>query len=64
MRTDNFQLPEWANWLAQDEDGSWWCYEQEPNQSHQGWYENEVGRSKRLATSQPNRFWANSLRPV
>jgi len=22
--------PEWANWLAQDEDGSWWWFEVKP----------------------------------
>lgn len=23
--------PEWANWLAQDMDGSWWWFEQKPS---------------------------------
>ena len=41
-------IPAWAQWLAQDEDGTWWAYEAEPNQQHNGWYENEVGRIQRL----------------
>lgn len=23
-------LPDWANWIAQDEDGRWFVYDQEP----------------------------------
>lgn len=25
--------PKWANWLAQDKDGSWWWYEEQPEPS-------------------------------
>ena len=56
-----FELPAWVNWLAQDADGSWWGYEAEPHQAHQGWYENEVGRSLRLGQAVPNPHWAQSL---
>jgi hypothetical protein len=28
--------PEWANWLAQDKDGTWYWYEQEPRQGNSG----------------------------
>jgi hypothetical protein len=42
------QLPEWAEFLAQDADGTWWAYEAHPNQNDTGWYENEVGRIWRL----------------
>jgi hypothetical protein len=41
-------LPDWAKWVAMDEDGVWWCYEVEPHQHGRGWYENEVGRTMRL----------------
>lgn len=55
-------LPVWACWLAMDADGNWWCYEVEPHQHHQGWYENEVGRNRKLGQGvgqQPD--WRNSL---
>ena len=46
---DNAGFPNWARWIAQDQDGIWWAYEVEPLQYHKGWYENEVGRNFRLA---------------
>ena len=45
MEVDCNEFPDWVRWLACDEDGRWWGYEVEPNMSHNGWYENEVGRS-------------------
>lgn len=42
------EIPEWAEFLAQDADGTWWAYEAHPNEMHNGWYENEVGRIQRL----------------
>jgi len=30
--------PEWANWLAQDEDGSWWWYEDKPKLNLDIWW--------------------------
>jgi hypothetical protein len=50
-----------VNWIAQDADGAWWGYAQEPLQSHRGWYENEVGRYVKLATGKPNPKWRDSL---
>lgn len=57
-------IPDWVNWLAQDADGTWWGFEVEPNQSHQGWYENELGRYIRLQREAPNPDWDASLRPI
>lgn len=57
-------LPDWADWLAQDEDGTWWAYEAEPNQQHNGWYENEVGRIRRLIQTAPPADWRATLTPV
>jgi len=53
--------PAWVNWLAQDADGSWWGYEAEPHPAHQGWYENEVGRSLRLGLDTANPDWTLTL---
>ena len=54
-------IPDWANWIAQDEDGAWWAYEAHPNQHDIGWYENEVGKLKKLRHGSPNPDWENSL---
>ncbi|MBI1422861.1 MAG: hypothetical protein GC149_05280 [Gammaproteobacteria bacterium] len=61
---DDHELPGWVRWLAQDADGAWWGFEVEPNQSHQGWYENELGRCLKLRQAAPNPDWQSSLIPV
>lgn len=53
--------PAWARWLAQDADGSWWCYEHEPNLACINWYENEVGHSLRIRKDSPNPRWRETL---
>ena len=58
----DFVIPDWVNWLAQDEDGSWWGYSVEPLQHHKGWYENEVGQHQLLAKTASNPHWRSSLR--
>lgn len=54
-------LAAWAVWLAQDADGTWWCYEAEPNQHDTGWYENEVGRIAKVGPGVPNPDWRAAL---
>ena len=61
---DDNDLPTWVQWLAQDADGAWWGFEVEPNQSHQGWYENELGRCLKLQQETPNPDWQHSLTRV
>jgi len=60
----NLNLPAWMHWLAQDADGTWWGFEIEPNQSHHGWYENELGRYQKLYRDAPNPDWPDTLTPV
>ena len=57
-------LPQWVRWQAQDADGTWWGYEQEPLQHDTGWYENEIGRYIRLGKDRPNPDWKNSLKKI
>jgi len=57
-------LPDWARYIAQDADGQWWAYEAEPNQSHNGWYENEVGKILKLEKAAANTDWIQSLSKV
>ncbi|MDH5391869.1 MAG: hypothetical protein OEY11_01660 [Gammaproteobacteria bacterium] len=54
-------LPDWANYIAQDADGQWWAYETEPNLSHISWYENEVGRILKLEKTAPRLDWQQTL---
>ena len=54
-------IPDWAEWIAQDEDGTWWAYEAHPNQQHHGWYENEVGRIQRLGQTDQPQDWQRTL---
>lgn len=42
------KYPDWALWVAKDEDGKCWAYEVEPLQFHKGWYENELGRNEQV----------------
>ena len=53
--------PYWAHWLAQDASGVWWAYEHEPNQSHQGWYENEIGNCMRVFEEMSGTLWQFTL---
>jgi len=57
-------IPNWVRWLAQDADGTWWGFEVEPNPSHCGWYENELGRYLKLTRAAPNPEWESTLKPV
>lgn len=57
-------LPDWAAWLAQDADGTWWAYEACPNRHENGWYENELGRCLRRHRETPDPHWMNSLRRI
>jgi len=64
MNTVDMNIPDWAEFIAQDEDGQWWAYETEPNLSHISWYENEVGRIAKLAKTGANKNWKESLKKI
>ncbi len=65
MKKNDFtEYPRWVRWIAQDESGVWWGFEVEPNLSHNGWYENELGRYVRLADGEPDRQWRKTLQAV
>lgn len=46
MKPDWKDAPQWANYLAQDEDGSWYWYEDEPDNYYleDGWFNNAGGK--------------------
>ena len=60
----NKPYPDWACWIAQDADGSWWAFEVEPLQFHRGWYENEVGRYQKLGKQESAPNWKESLQKL
>ena len=62
MKYPGCEIPDWVCWLAQDADGAWWGYQVEPNQSHQSWYENEVGKSVSLGKRAQNLDWISTLK--
>lgn len=62
--TQDLTLPKWVKWLAQDADGSWWGFEQEPLRHDIGWYENEVGRYIKLSAGPGNPDWRNTLHKI
>ncbi len=64
MKIMNASLPDWVSWIAQDENGAWWGFEHEPNQHHQGWYENELGRCILICNEKTNPDWKNSLEQI
>ena len=59
LQMKNF--PQFAVWLAQDESGDWWVYECEPLQHDTGWYENEIGRSAKMASGNKKERWYTTL---
>jgi len=60
----NQNYPVWAKWIAQDQDGTWWVYQVEPLQSHNGWYENEVGFIQQLCKDKPVDDWRQALHKI
>lgn len=37
-------MPDWAEWIAQDEDGEYWAYEDEPTTCRYVWLSNKKKR--------------------
>ncbi len=63
MKVDlnQFSIPSWVRFIAQDSDGWWWGYSVEPLENHRGWYENEVGQNIKLKQTDANEKWRESL---
>lgn len=57
MKPDWKDAPEWANWLAMDEDGFWLWHENRPNKLMESW--SVEGLSK--VAQRPSNRWAYSL---
>lgn len=55
------ELPEWANWVAQDACGTWYCYEKEPIAYDSAFDTPKVGNYEFIVTGQPNASWRDTL---
>ena len=38
FESGEYEIPEWANWIAQDRNGEWWTFEDEPELFYWGWW--------------------------
>ncbi len=51
--------PEWANWAAQDENGSWFWYENKPTKDLTSWFDKSNGNF--CSVDFPCNLWGDSL---
>jgi len=58
------ELPEWANWVAQDACGTWYCYEQKPIAYDSAFDTPRVGEYEFIVTGQPNANWQDTLQRI
>ncbi len=65
MKKDSINnYPKWAKWIATDADGACWVFEHHPHEHQKGWYENELGRYKKVTQLNPNINWRQSLQQI
>lgn len=57
MKPDWKDAPEWANWLAMDQDGEWIWHEHEPEQGGRYWLSVERGRRAKAGETR----WQDTL---
>jgi len=65
MRTikRNIIIPEWANWIAQNQIGDWYAYEFVPVIGEYGW-DSPDGKDARLFEGPVYEKWQNTLARV
>jgi len=59
MKPDWQDAPEWANWLAMDDDNWWFWYEDKPKKDIGYWYIKPIKRSKRSGKDVD--YWEETL---
>jgi hypothetical protein len=59
------RLSDWAEYVAQDENGQWWGAETElfPDDEDGAWY-SQRGRMEEIVYGPPNENWRDTLRKV
>lgn len=62
------ELPEWANWVAQDACGVWYCYEKKPIAYDSEVFDTpavgEAGEYEFIVNGQPNASWRDTLQRI
>lgn len=53
--------PKWAQWLAQDADGTWWAYEHAPKPGRYR-FQVDTGEADIISTTSCNPNWRDTLR--
>ena len=56
--------PQWANWKAQNVDGSWYYFEHKPERIENGWMECEDCKMLFSHRARPNGQWNTTLQEV
>ena len=58
----DIEVPEWANWIAQDENGEWFAHTEKPRTGYSIWLSNR--NKTMIALSKPNDNWKEELYEV
>jgi hypothetical protein len=61
MKPEWKNAPDWAQWLAQDEDGEWWWYELEPKQACTDAWSEWEGLHRAAFVPRHNAEWKDTL---
>ena len=58
---NDYELQPWCNWLAQDKEGDWWQYENEPRKvtTLKIWI--PTGKYERVCITKPPKDWTQEL---
>lgn len=67
-------IPDWANWLAQDADGTWYAYKTKPDPLSTCWIDRGAQKLIKVlkvapahdgdAPAEPNPNWKSTLRSI
>lgn len=58
------KAPEWANWIAQDANGSWWYFEHEPSAVGSCYWDGGFGKLGFVRKDAPSPNWRTTLARV
>jgi len=58
----DIQIPDWANWIAQDADGEWVAHASEPSVGYSCW--NSMRKYQVIAAGKPPADWTKTLQRV
>ena len=62
VERDNPTYSSWANWIAQDANGDWFCYRRKPAMKHDTWRPAGNDLNNFIRADDPNPNWRDTLR--